>query len=77
MPDLKFGTSAPTDVEQMAVDEAIASLGPVAVEISERLVYAGRQRTRERRHLLLPALHALQRAAGWISPGGLDHACRR
>ena len=76
MPDLKFGTSAPTDAERMAVDEAIASLGPVAVEVSERLVYAGRQRTRERRHLLLPALHALQRAAGWISPGGLDHACR-
>ena len=76
MPDLKFGTSAPTDAERVAVDETIASLGPVAVEVSERLVYAGRQRTRERRHLLLPALHALQRAAGWISPAGLNHACR-
>ena len=27
-----------------------------------------------RRHLLLPALHALQHAKGWISPGGLNHA---
>jgi len=76
VPDLRFGTAAPTEAERVAVDEAVAGLGPVTVEVSERLVYAGRQRTRERRHLLLPALHALQRAAGWISPGGLDHVCR-
>lgn len=76
MPDLRFGTAAPTEAERVAVDEAVAGLGPVTVEVSERLVYAGRQRTQERRHLLLPALHALQRAAGWISPGGLDHVCR-
>jgi NADH-quinone oxidoreductase subunit F len=31
----------------------------------------------ERRDLLLPALHALQGAAGWISPGGLNHVCHR
>ena len=76
MPDLRFGTAAPTETERVAVDQAVAGLGPVIVEVSERLVYGGRQRTRERRHLLLPALHALQRAAGWISPGGLDHVCR-
>ena len=76
MPDLRFGTDAPTETERVAVDQAVAGLGPVTVEVSERLVYGGRQRTRERRHLLLPALHALQRAAGWISPGGLDHVCR-
>ncbi len=28
-----------------------------------------------RRDLLLPALHALQGRAGWISPGGLNHVC--
>jgi len=76
VPDLRFGTAAPTETERVAVDQAVAGLGPVIVEVSERLVYGGRQRTRERRHLLLPALHALQRAAGWISPGGLDHVCR-
>jgi NADH-quinone oxidoreductase subunit F len=76
VPDLRFGTAAPTEAERVAVDKAVAGLGPVTVEVSERLVYAGRQRTQERRHLLLPALHALQRAAGWISPGGLDHVCR-
>ena len=77
MPDLYFGAAGEaTDAEKVAVDEAIADWGPATVRVSERLVRGGRARSRERRHLLLPALHALQRAAGWISPGGLDHACR-
>ena len=76
MPDIKFGTSLPTDSEKKAVDETIKSFGPVTLEITERLVYAGRQRTQERRHLLLPALHSLQNTSGWISPGGLDYVCR-
>ncbi len=76
MPDIKFGTSLPTDSEKKAVDETIKSLGPVTLEITERLVYAGHQRTQERRHLLLPALHSLQNTSGWISPGGLDYVCR-
>ena len=77
MPDLYFGAAdEATDAEKAAVDEAIADWGPATVRVSERLVRGGRARSRERRHLLLPALHALQRAAGWISPGGLDHACR-
>ncbi len=32
--------------------------------------------TSRRRDLLLPALHAAQEAAGWISPGALNHLCR-
>ena len=76
MPDLHFGGAEPTDAERAAVDAVVADVGPAIVEMTERLVYAGRTRAVERRHLLLPALHALQRAAGWISPGGLDHACR-
>ena len=76
MPDLYFGaTEEPTETERAAVAETISGYGAVTIRESERLVHAGRTRTRERRHLLLPALHALQRAAGWISPGGLDHAC--
>jgi len=76
MPDLKFSNSLPTNSEKKAVDETIELHGPVTLEITERLVYSGWQRTQERRHLLLPTLHALQRASGWISPGGLDYACR-
>ena len=40
---------------------------------TERLVLAGEARRRERRHFLLPALHALQNAEGWISPGGVNY----
>ena len=76
MPDLKFSNSLHTNSEKKAVDETIELHGPVTLEITERLVYSGWQRTQERRHLLLPTLHALQRASGWISPGGLDYACR-
>jgi len=38
---------------------------------------AGGHDARERRHLLLPALEALQTHIGWISPGGLNEICRR
>ncbi|MDG2428520.1 MAG: NADH-ubiquinone oxidoreductase-F iron-sulfur binding region domain-containing protein [Acidimicrobiales bacterium] len=76
MPDLYFGAAdEATAGERTAVAEAISGFGPVVIRESERLVHAGRSRTRERRHLLLPVLHSLQRASGWISPGGLDHAC--
>ena len=65
MPDLYFGaTEEATEAERTAVAEAIAGFGAVTIRETERLVHAGRARTRERRHLLLPALHALQRAAG-------------
>ncbi len=37
----------------------------------------GGHSARERRHLLLPALWALQERIGWISPGGLNEVCRR
>lgn len=37
----------------------------------------GGHAARARRHLLLPALHALQSRVGWISPGGLEYICRR
>jgi NADH-quinone oxidoreductase subunit F len=37
----------------------------------------GGHEARARRHLLLPALWALQERIGWISPGGLNELCRR
>ena len=37
----------------------------------------GGHAARARRHLLLPALWALQERIGWISPGGLNEICRR
>jgi NADH-quinone oxidoreductase subunit F len=72
--DIHLGPDRATAAEAAAVDAVIgASLGPAVLTPSERLVLSGSSRRHERRHLLLPALHALQREAGWISPGGLNH----
>jgi NADH-quinone oxidoreductase subunit F len=70
-----------TDAERAAVDEI---LGPPASgwdggerrTVDGHVAFGGHE-AREQRHLLLPVLHALQRRAGWISPGGLNYAARR
>ena len=74
--DLHFTTDVPTDDECEAVDEV---LGPAAALEADGAPRVSRQNrgTVERRSLLLPALHALQTRAGWISPGGLNHVARR
>jgi NADH-quinone oxidoreductase subunit F len=61
--DLKI-IGEPTDAERAAVDAVLGDVPP------PRALPA-------RRDLLLPALHALQARAGWISKGGLAHVCRR
>ncbi len=40
-------------------------------------VASGGHAARERRHLLLPVLHAIQARIGWISRPALEYACRR
>jgi NADH-quinone oxidoreductase subunit F len=59
--DLKFTADAPTPEETAAVDHCLAAFPADG----------------HRRQYLLPALHALQGRMGWISPGGLNYACRR
>jgi NADH-quinone oxidoreductase subunit F len=80
--DLVLPDATTTDEERSAVD---AVLGPPssgwtggerAIEFEGRVARGGRE-AREQRHLLLPALHALQSGAGWISPGGLRYVCER
>jgi NADH-quinone oxidoreductase subunit F len=70
--------AAPTDEERIAVDEV---LGPPASGWvgGERTATDARVARAEpdRRHLLLPVLHALQGSAGWISEGGLNYVCER
>ena len=72
MADIKIGDASATDGEKAAVDRV---LGPERAVVFEhpRLVRAGTARRHAMRHLLLPALHALQNEAGWISPGGLNY----
>ena len=74
MADLYIGPDLADETEIAAVTAAIGH-DPAVVHETERLVIGGGARRRERRHLLLPALHALQNARGWISPGGLNHVC--
>ena len=79
MADLFIGSDQPTEAEQAAVDAVIdaTDLGPAVLIEDERMVRGGLARRHDRRHLLLPALHALQRERGWISPGGLNHVAER
>jgi NADH-quinone oxidoreductase subunit F len=74
-------SAEPTPAEREAVDEV---LGPAdsgwsggARDAVEGHVARGGHELRERRHLLLPALHALQSRVGWISEGGLTYVSRR
>jgi NADH-quinone oxidoreductase subunit F len=80
--DLHVIGPSPTAAEREAVD---AVLGPPASGweggvrdpgVDGRIARGGHA-ARERRDLLLPALHALMARVGWISPGGLAYVCRR
>ncbi len=73
--DLHFTTDAPTDGEREAVDAVLGATEAVSPDGAPRVSRQNRG-TPERRSLLLPALHALQDRAGWISPGGLNHIAR-
>lgn len=75
MADLKLSVDTSTDAERAAVDAVIPPAEHAVIHETERLVRGGTERRRERRHLLLPGLHALQAQAGWISPGGLNYLC--
>jgi NADH-quinone oxidoreductase subunit F len=67
--DLRLPTAEPTDAEREAID-AIAGPPP---ENGFRVAHGNRHS----RHLLLPALRAVQRRIGWVSEGALGYACRR
>jgi NADH-quinone oxidoreductase subunit F len=76
--DLHLMQAAPTDAERIAVDEVLgpAESGWVGGERTATDARVARVEP-DRRHLLLPALHALQGSAGWISEGGLNYVCER
>ncbi len=79
--DLHFTQAVATDEERDAVD---AVLGPAEPEWegagrngrSDPPENGGHAR-RDRRHLLLPVLHAVQARIGWISPGALNYVGAR
>ena len=72
----------PTAAERAALDGVLGPArdgwdGGARLSGPEGNTACGGHAARERRHLLLPALWALQEHIGWISPGGLNELCRR
>ena len=79
--DLRVGHAPPTIAERAAVDAVVGSpppgpAGTLRPDTSGRVAHGGHA-ARARRHLLLPALWALQDAVGWLSPGGIGYLCER
>ncbi len=74
--------AAPTAAERAAVDGALgaAESGWEGGERTARdghLAVGGLRAAEERRHMLLPALNAVQGELGWISAGALNYICER
>ena len=86
MPEIAVTEAEATDAERNAIADAVAlvspgqvtfdAAGPALVFEDERVARAGQDRIFERRHLLLPVLHALRDAVGWISEGGANEIAR-
>jgi NADH-quinone oxidoreductase subunit F len=70
--DLKLVGTRPTEAELAAIDKVCPEAE--TVELTGRVVRLDRT---AHRHLLLPALDAVQSAIGWISPQAMDEICRR
>ncbi|HYT39118.1 MAG TPA: NAD(P)H-dependent oxidoreductase subunit E, partial [Acidimicrobiia bacterium] len=83
--DLRFAGVAPSGAEQAALDHLLGALSQAAhaaaiggtPPVPRVESWRGNGALGERRHLLLPALHAVHDATGWISRGALDEIARR
>ena len=82
--DLHLAATVPTDAERQAVDAVLAgAAAPAARGELQQAAAGGRVgvggvRIRHGvRHLLLPALHGVQDAIGWISPAALNYVSER
>jgi NADH-quinone oxidoreductase subunit F len=80
--DLRLTAKAPATSEERAAVDAVLGPPRSGWEGGERTAADahaafGGHAARARRHLLITVLHAVQEAAGWISPGALDYVCER
>ncbi len=80
--DLHLRNATPTEDERAAVDALLGAPdsqwdGGARGDPSDARVAFGGRDMREKRHLLLPALRALQARVGWISETGLEYVCTR
>ncbi len=79
--DLRFSDARPSAEERAAVDAFLGAPatgweGGARSDDDLRIAVGGHE-ARNRRDLLLPALHAVNDRIGWISEGALDYICRR
>jgi NADH-quinone oxidoreductase subunit F len=79
--DLKIASAAATAEERSAVDSVVGP-APAGARLGERdpaghHVARGGQELRSQRHLLLPALHAVNDRVGWISRGAINYLAAR
>src|SRR5215207_9066587 len=79
--DLKIASAAATAEERSAVD-AVVGPQPPGARLGDRdpaghHVARGGREFRTQRHLLLPALHALNDRVGWISRGAINYLATR
>jgi NADH-quinone oxidoreductase subunit F len=80
--DLRLGVPGPATAEERAAVATVLGPPETGWDGGQRRAQDGHaafggHAARARRHLLLPALHAVQDRVGWISPGALDHICAR
>ncbi len=80
--DLKLLNAEPTEEEREAVDALLGAPdsgwhGAERVPERDAHVAYGGHAARALRHLLLPALHAVQQRVGWISEGAFNYVCMR
>jgi NADH-quinone oxidoreductase subunit F len=79
--DLRLLLADATEVERAAVDEFLGGAEPrfngaAPRDLQGRTLHGGHD-ARDQRHLLLPALEAVQARMGWISEGALGYICER
>ena len=79
--DLYLHDATPTDDERTAIDDLLGPPGSgwdggARAEGDGHVAFGGHE-ARERRHLLLPTLHAVQSRVGWLSEGALNYVAIR
>ena len=73
--DLKLLPAETNEIERAAVASILEHRSDYPE--TEQVTGEGLQAVRARRHLLLPALHAVQKKVGWISQGAVNEICRQ
>ncbi len=74
--------AAPTAAERAAVDDLLGPPesgweGGQRSRLDGHVAFGGFHAAQRRRHMLLPALHAVQGEIGWLSEGAINYICER